>query len=610
MSFIFLILRKIKNRNIIYLKKIFVKEREYISIKRLNIISIILNTEFVKNLLHKFKEDSDKFDKEFLNATKDVKDMNVNEDQIIKQNRTLTKTEVISLILSMKSNRSQVYTALNSYWPLYLTGGLFGSIIIFVAIFFRDSKANPAPLIIFLIGSLICMLFWFSVFYSEKKSGKHVDMIKRNIVHGFYIFLFTEILCFLALFWTFFHSTLSASIHIGIFNPGEGVVNFYVSDSYLLKKHWDIYCYHTWGTPGYYHMSNVYALFEKELWQYKKVKVHTNLFDSGILVNPWGLPVVNTLILLTSAAILNAGHCYLTLSKFFKSLICLFITMFFGVLFVICQFIEYFKCSMSFNDGIFAACFLGTTGLHGIHVMLGIFALYMCSMNFLNKAYTPNFHQTFYFSIFYWHFVDVVWILVWLCIYLWPGSYFFTKNYVGCCDYNFFIYNLNTNYFMNIVDYNSVFNSFSLDESIYDKKKFINRKVKNLWTYSKFYQMKLNMVSVFDDIAIIINYRNLRIKLDSITYLSELNENYSSIIENYKLLNFNKFKTDIEFICWFRTEIHYELENIVYCPLFEDLKNKIYRISAYLILRRLENGFITWVYCKFLFSPWYWFYIR
>ena len=714
--FVFLFLIKIKVRGY---KECFIMRREYFHIKLKKFVNKFYQIEFVIKFINNYKTSADKFDKEFLDAIKKVDNKELDDNKIIKQNKVLTKTEILSLALSMKGNKSVIYTALNSYLPIFLTGGLFGSLILLVALFFRDVKISSSfPLLIFIIGSIICIAFWFSVFYTEKKSGKHVDMLKRNILQGFYIFLFTEVLCFLALFWTFFHSTLSASIHVGIFNPGEGIVNFFVSDSFLLKKNWDLYCYHTWGTPGYYNISNVFSLSDAELWKYNKVKVHTNLFDSGVLVNPWGLPVLNTLILLSSAAILNAGHCYITLSKFFKCLITLIITIFFGVLFVIFQFIEYLNCAMSFNDGIFAACFLGTTGLHGIHVILGIFALYICLMNFLNKNYTPNFHQTFYFSIFYWHFVDVVWILVWFCIYLWPGSYFFTENYVSCYDYNFFIYNLNTNYFVNILDYNFNYNSRIFDKTILKKnddsiknifllfknnvnteiyqkeycsdylndieknkkKKFIldffqryilfekhifleqNEQLhsyepesfkkpfisKNIWNKfaledyknsiiasreylmelcfeyenyliknsiiaSRKYLMELcfeyqNASSYVIDIEIMKN--NLSISIDYLNYLLELEKNYILFLYNFKSFNFNELKTGLEFVCWFRTEVHKELENIVYCPAFEDLKNKIYRISIYLLLRNLENNFMTWAYCNLLFSPWYFLFVK
>lgn len=417
------------------------------------------------------------FNKFFINMLNLESSKNLN-GLIIKQNKALTPLEFVSSIISSGNNKSRFYSPINSFLPFVISGAVFIFLLVLTGLFFREEKLDQKNWFFFacILFLFLSIFMWFSMFWTEKKLGKHLDIIKHNVVFGFYLFILTEGLCFLALFWTFLHSTLAASIHVGIFNPGEGVVNFYISEVFYLRKHWNIHSTNTVGTTSNYSLYSDVFLSEKDLYSYDIEKVHVNLHDSGSLINPWGLPFINTLILLSSAASLNASHCFTLLSKYFSSLIWLFITLFFGILFIFMQFKEYKNCVLNYNDGIYASCFFGLTGLHGIHVMLGIFALSICFFNLLLNNYSPNFHQSFYFSIFYWHFVDIIWILVWLIIYLWPASYFFTDFYLTCCEPRFFVHNMSVFYFFNCVDYNIWFNFFEIDKEFYN----INKKDSNL----------------------------------------------------------------------------------------------------------------------------------
>jgi len=564
------------------------------------------NTVIYKNIQNIIK----KFDENFLEHPKVkyydeyfFKSLNL-KNKIIKQNKALTPEEVLSYAITSGSNRSHFYSPLHSFLPLFISGIVFCILTLFIAIFFRDNNIENKYWIIllFIFGLTINLAFWFSKFYTEKKTGRHINFIKQNIVMGFYLFIMTEGLCFLALFWTFLHSTLAASIHIGIFNPGEGVVNFYVSESYRISKNWDLYYYHTWGTPGFYNMSSLYFLNDMQLYEYKKIKTHVNLFDSGSLIDPWKLPFINTLILLSSAASLNASHCYMLLSRYFSCLIALVITIIFGLLFVFMQFKEYKNCSLNYNDGIYPSCFFGITGLHGIHVILGIIALSICLFNIFIKNFSPNFHQTFYFSIFYWHFVDVIWIAVWLIIYLWPGSYFFTEQYLSCYTDDFFIYNLNTNHFLNLVDYNAWTVFLSTEFLIYKEnnikynfnKFFLNfnehKKIHTfLFSYNKF-----NTLSIFK----VLNFNYLMDKI-------ELEHFYSLFLENRQYFNFNLIKKNVIFYCVFMTEMHNELVSCVYSPISDDIQNKYYRFLLFIYMDIFLSKTFVFLYLKFFFSPWY-----
>lgn len=567
---------------------------------------ILLNNNFyIKEIKKKYSIFIEKFNLKHstISNTKGLL-LTLEEKYIIKQNKALTPIEFVSLIVSAKNNKSFFYSPLHSFIPLFLSGSVLIFLITMIAIFFRDEKINQKNWFFFLsiIGISVCLAFWFSMFWFEKKSGKHLDIIRQNIIFGFYLFIMTEALCFLALFWTFLHSTLAASIHIGVFNPGEGVVNFYISESLNINKNWNLYGYHSWGTPEFYKISSLYYLDQTLLYSSKSVKTHINLFDSGTLINPWGLPLINTLILLSSAASLNASHCFILISRYFKALVWLGITIIFGLLFVFMQFKEYKNCALNYNDGIYASCFFGITGLHGIHVILGIVALFICFINIFFKNYSSNFHQSFYFSIFYWHFVDVIWIAVWFVIYLWPGSFFFKDTYLSCYDENFFIYNLNTNYFNNIIDYNAWFNFYKIEEDVYTWKVYAIQPLYSFYNIEKF-DTKTNRISQ------IMQFKS-ELSLYNFNFLMELESEYTLYLNNRLFFNFNIIKRNVLYFCVFMTEMHEEISTEVYNPMLNDVTNKTFRFYIFIFLYICEKYFLLpyfflKIYLVFLFSPWY-----
>ena len=407
--------------------------------------------------------------KKFLNFNPEIYD----DDLIIKQNKALNNSETINLL--NRRQKGKFYSPLLSFWPLFLTASL-GLFLILLAAFMHSSKLFKYLnflTIVALIAVGVAVSFWFSIFYIEKKKGNHTVEIRRNIQLGFYLFLFTEALCFIALFWVFLHSFLAASIHTGIYNPGEGIANLYINEFVTINKNWDIYGYKSVGTPGYFKISSMYTLMDTELYKTKNIKIHVNFYDRGQLINPYRLPLLNTFILLTSAASLNISHLYIKTSKYIKSFFWLFATILLGLFFVFIQYREYRDCSFQYNDGIYAACFFSLTGLHGIHVMIGISALITCAINLLFKNYSPNFHQSYAYSILYWHFVDVIWLFVYFILYLWPAYYFFNDEIFATYK-NFFTVHFSKNYFDTVIVSNA-FTDFKINNQfllIYFSKNF------------------------------------------------------------------------------------------------------------------------------------------
>jgi len=153
--------------------------------------------------------------------------------------------------------------------------------------------------------------------------------------------------------------------------------------------------------------------------------LHIMSFSSGLLINPYKIPLLNTALLLTSGAFLTASHLYLRLEIFKWAKFFIILTIIFGIYFFYFQACEYFESGFSINDGIYGSLFFVLTGFHGIHVIVGTIFLIICCLRLYYSHFTAGNHFAFEAAAWYWHFVDVVWILLFLLVYLWPSARYF-----------------------------------------------------------------------------------------------------------------------------------------------------------------------------------------
>jgi len=176
---------------------------------------------------------------------------------------------------------------------------------------------------------------------------------------GFLLFILSEVALFFRLFWAYFHSSLSPAIELGSSWPPCGIVPI---------------------TPLY-------------------------------------LPLVNTFVLLTSSATLTCAHLQLIAWDLRSCVLSFTLTLCLGTYFLILQGIEYFNSTFTLADSVFGSCFFLLTGFHGFHVLLGTIFLIVMFFRLLALHFTSTRHLGFVFSIWYWHFVDVVWLFVYLIVY-------------------------------------------------------------------------------------------------------------------------------------------------------------------------------------------------
>ena len=138
--------------------------------------------------------------------------------------------------------------------------------------------------------------------------------------------------------------------------------------------------------------------------------------------DPWHLPLLNTLILLTSGTTVTWAHHALLEDDREGLKWGLALTILLGLIFTCVQAYEYAHAAFHYSGNIYGSTFFMATGFHGFHVIIGTIFLIVCLFRALAGHFTPKQHLGFEFAAWYWHFVDVVWLFLFACIYVWGAA--------------------------------------------------------------------------------------------------------------------------------------------------------------------------------------------
>jgi cytochrome c oxidase subunit 3 len=252
-----------------------------------------------------------------------------------------------------------------SPWPVLTSLAALGTCTGAVAYFhaFLGGFDTLSFSLIFLSSILI---LWFrDIIHEATLQGCHTLQVQQGLRLGFKLFIVSEAMFFFGFFWAFFHASLSPTIEIGSEWPPM-VIN---------------------------------------------------------VLSPFSIPLLNTLILLLSGCSITCSHHAFRAGLLRLSLVYLLITLFLAVFFLFCQIFEYFNSSFDISDGIYGSVFFMTTGFHGLHVFLGALLLFGAFLRMNFNSFSISHHLGFEMAIWYWHFVDVIWILLFLCIYCWGNSH-------------------------------------------------------------------------------------------------------------------------------------------------------------------------------------------
>nr|UZA61292.1 cytochrome c oxidase subunit 3 [Rhynchothorax sp. JZ-2022] len=245
-----------------------------------------------------------------------------------------------------------------SPWPL--TGAL-GAMIMMVGmlelIYLKSFKMMTIGILI-IMGTMF--QWWRDVIRESSFQGYHTASVVNGLRWGMILFITSEILFFLSFFWAFFHSSLAPSMEIGLNWPPTGISTF----------------------------------------------------------NPMKVPLLNTLILLSSGVSVTWSHnAIINSSPEMKY--SLIMTIILGLYFSILQGWEYWSSSFTMSDSSYGSTFFMATGFHGLHVLVGTIFLLICLIRIYNNHMSSSHHFGFEAAIWYWHFVDVVWLFLYISIYWW-----------------------------------------------------------------------------------------------------------------------------------------------------------------------------------------------
>lgn len=246
-----------------------------------------------------------------------------------------------------------------SPWPLTAAIGVITTVSGIVKWFHHYDMS------LFILGNIITILtayqWWRDISREGTFQGLHTLPVTLGLRWGIILFIISEIFFFLSFFWAFFHSSLSPAIELGATWPPTGIIPF----------------------------------------------------------NPFQIPLLNTAILLASGVTVTWAHHSLIEKNHTQTTQGLFFTVLLGIYFTILQAYEYIEASFSIADAVYGSTFYVATGFHGIHVLIGTTFLLICLIRHIKFHFSPTHHFGFEAAAWYWHFVDVVWLFLYVTIYWW-----------------------------------------------------------------------------------------------------------------------------------------------------------------------------------------------
>nr|YP_009987562.1 cytochrome c oxidase subunit III [Perkinsiella saccharicida]QBZ38035.1 cytochrome c oxidase subunit III [Perkinsiella saccharicida] len=258
----------------------------------------------------------------------------------------------------MKKNHP-FHLVTKSPWPILSSFSLMTTLIALINLF--NMKQMNFLLISMLTLNLNLYQWWRDVKRESSLSGDHTYIVKKMIKLGMILFIISEIMFFLSFFWSFFHSSLAPSFELGMKWPPKGIQPF----------------------------------------------------------NPMEIPLLNTIILVSSGASITWAHQSMLTTKFKQSVKSMTITILLGVYFSFLQWWEYLNSTFTITDSTFGSTFFLTTGFHGIHVIIGTIFIFTALESVVNFKSNLINHLSMELSAWYWHFVDVVWLFLYLIMYWW-----------------------------------------------------------------------------------------------------------------------------------------------------------------------------------------------
>jgi cytochrome c oxidase subunit 3 len=251
-----------------------------------------------------------------------------------------------------------------SPWPIFVSFSLL-SLTLGAVMYMQGYSHGNQLLSLGFTLTLFGMALWFRDIITEGTYlGNHTIQVQKGLTIGIVLFIISEVFAFLSVFWAFFHSSLSPAIEIGGVWPPQGI------------------------TP----------------------------------LDPFAIPLLNTILLLSSGAFVTYGHHALIQGDRKGAILGTLLTIIFAIIFTALQYYEYSESGFTITDSVYGTVFYASTGLHGIHVIIGTIFILVGFIRIINYHLTDTHHQGHEAAILYWHFVDVVWLFLFIAVYYWGGN--------------------------------------------------------------------------------------------------------------------------------------------------------------------------------------------
>jgi len=262
-----------------------------------------------------------------------------------------------TLKYNFKAEQSPNHVVDPSPWPLLTALSIFQLVLSLV---YYMETGKYFILFISIIQLIFYLGNWFiNIVIEATFEGNHTLIIQQNIKFAMILFTISEVMFFFGFFWSFFYFSLSPSIWIGCAWPPLGI------------------------TP----------------------------------IDCFGLPLANTILLLSSGISLTYAHKMILTGKLHSFNFAMLITIIYGFIFLVIQYFEYNYAQFSISDSVYGSIFYLLTGFHGLHVLIGLIFLIICLYRGANYHFTIEHHVGFECAAWYWHFVDVVWLFLYIFVY-------------------------------------------------------------------------------------------------------------------------------------------------------------------------------------------------
>jgi len=279
-----------------------------------------------------------------------------------------TKIAIDWFLMTGNRNKHLFHLVTPSPWPYVMSMALLATTVgsaLYFHFYTLGGYLSAFGLILVLLTSFT---WWRDVVREATFLGYHSSKVRAGLKLGFIFFVLSEVMFFVSWFWAYFHASLAPAIELGAMWPPVG-------------------------------------------------------FDNSVCINPMTVPLLNTIVLVVSGITVTWSHKAIRINNYTSAFYGLVLTIALGLEFTALQAWEYISAPFAISDSVYGSTFYMITGFHGFHVICGTLFLIVCAYRMWRGQLSQDRHIGYEFAIWYWHFVDIIWLFVYTFLYWWGSTY-------------------------------------------------------------------------------------------------------------------------------------------------------------------------------------------